>query len=57
MMKVHDKRAVHNFKANTDPRQKEYRVERCRDGVIVCTCPGFMYRQTCKHVIRAKEWK
>lgn len=34
-----------------------YKTERHRDGSITCFCPGFVYRRTCRHVVRAKGWK
>lgn len=36
---------------------KEYVI--VKDGLVwSCSCPGFMYRQTCKHVIREKaKWE
>ena len=38
-------------------RRKKYRVERSKYGTIVCTCPGFLYRRTCRHAEKAKTWK
>ena len=34
-----------------------YLTERHRDGNISCFCPGYVYRGTCRHVERAKNWK
>ena len=44
------------MKSESNPGVK-YRVERARTGKCFCTCKGFMYRQTCRHVEKAKLWK
>lgn len=45
------------FKAYSDPRQTNYKTERARTGEVFCTCPGYLYRRTCRHSERAKTWK
>jgi hypothetical protein len=43
-------------KSKSNPDVK-YRVERSRYGNVFCTCPGFLYRRTCRHTKKAKTWK
>lgn len=49
-------RRVAYFKSKTE-EGKTYKVYRARTGKAFCQCPGFMFRQTCSHVERAKSWK
>lgn len=32
-----------------------YQVTKTADGVLQCTCPGYRFRRTCKHVVRCNQ--
>lgn len=49
-------RKVVYFKSESKPGVK-HKVMRARTGKVVCTCEGFLWRETCKHVEKAKSWK
>lgn len=42
------------FKSSSDDK-KVYITETHSDGSVNCTCPGFQYRQNCKHVEELKN--
>ena len=49
------RKTVH-FKSASEPG-KTYTTKRAGTGKVVCDCPGFMWRQTCRHVVRVASYK